>query len=158
MADPLSIAGLATSVISLGLQVAGGLSDYLDAVKGRPEELRSAKQQTTHMKDLILTVQDLLPQVKTSWPTSATSIECHVQSCNAEISALSALLSELSQPASSSSGIRLKLAEQKQKLTYPFNRTHLRHLEERLVKVNNALQTALHVTGLCVAQILVWLL
>ncbi|KAI0451235.1 hypothetical protein F5B21DRAFT_387914 [Xylaria acuta] len=151
MADPLSIAGLAASVISLGLEVAGGLSDYLDGVKGRVEELSSAKRQATNMKDLLLTIKDLLPQVKNSWPTSATSIERHVQSCNTEISALYTLLSELSQPASSSSGIRLKLAEQKQKLTYPFNRAHLGHLEERLVKVNSALQIALQITGLDVS-------
>ncbi|KAI0549750.1 hypothetical protein F4679DRAFT_573349 [Xylaria curta] len=153
MADPLSIAGLVTGIISLGLQVAGGLSDYLDAVKGRPEELGSAKQQAAHMKDLILTIQDLLPQVKTTWPASANLIERHVQSCNTEISALNALLSELSQPALSNSGFRLKLAEQKQKLTYPFSRAHLSRLEERLIKVNGTLQTTLHATGLCVQQL-----
>ncbi|KAI0907984.1 hypothetical protein F4823DRAFT_601089 [Ustulina deusta] len=151
MADPLSIVGLVTSVISLGLQVTGGLFDYLDAVKGQVEELSSAKQQATNMKDLLLTIQDLLPRVKDSWPTSATLIERHVQSCNTEISALYALLSDLSQPASSSSGIRLKLAEQKRKLTYPFNRTHLSLLKERLFEVNSALQTALHATGLDVS-------
>ncbi|KAI0436105.1 hypothetical protein F4803DRAFT_252114 [Xylaria telfairii] len=145
------MAGLATGVISLGLQVAGGLSNYLDAVKGRSEELSLAKQEATNMKDLILTIQDLLPQVKTTSPTSATLIDRHVQSCNTEIGALQGLLSELSQPASSSSGIRLKLAEHKQKLTYPFNRTHLSRLEERLVKVNSTLQTALNATGLDVS-------
>ncbi|KAI0856008.1 hypothetical protein F4860DRAFT_519236 [Xylaria cubensis] len=148
MADPLSIAGLATGVISLGLQVVGGLSHYLDAVKARAEDLSSANQQATNMKDFLLTIQDLLPQIKNSWPTSATSLERHMQSCNTEISTLYALVSELSQPASSSSGIRLKLAEQKQKLTYPFNRNHLSNLEERLVKVNSALQTALQVAEL----------
>ncbi|KAI0190513.1 hypothetical protein EV127DRAFT_481190 [Xylaria flabelliformis] len=151
MADPLSIAGLVTSVVSLGLQVVGGLSDYLNAVKARAEDLSSANQQATNMKDLLLTIQDLLPQIKTSWPTSATLLERHIQSCNTEISALYTMVSELSQPASSSSGIRLKLAEQKQKLTYPFNRNHLSNLEERLVKVNSALQTALQVAGLDVS-------
>ncbi|KAI3321680.1 hypothetical protein HD806DRAFT_503159 [Xylariaceae sp. AK1471] len=123
MADPLSIAGLATGVISLGLQAAGGLVDYLDAVKARPEELSSAKQQATNMDDLLLTIQDLLPQVVSGWPASATTIERHVKSCNTELSALYALLFELSQPSTSSSSIRLRLAEQKKKLTYPFNRS-----------------------------------
>ncbi|GAW19705.1 hypothetical protein ANO14919_091940 [Xylariales sp. No.14919] len=151
MADPLSIAGLVTGVISLGLQVAGGLSDYLDAVKGRAEELNSAKQEATNMKDLILTIQDLLPQVKGSWPASATMIERHVKSCNTELSALYALLSDLSQSSPPGSGIRLKLADQKKRLTYPFNRSHISRLEDRLAKVNNALQTTLQVTGLNVS-------
>ncbi|KAI0420584.1 hypothetical protein F5X98DRAFT_11693 [Xylaria grammica] len=148
MADPLSIAGLVTGVISLGLQVAGGLSDYLDAVKGRAEELNSSKRQAINMRDLLLTIQDLLPQLQNNWPASASTIERHINSCNAEISTLHTLLSGLSRPASSSTGIRLKLAEQKQKLTYPFDRAQLSCLEDRLAKVNSALQTALHVTGL----------
>jgi hypothetical protein len=152
MADPLSIAGLATGAISLGLQLAGGVSEYLDAVKGRSEELSSIKQQTASMKDLLLTIQDLLPRVHNSWPPSATMIERHVRSCNNELSALHALLSELSPPASFSSGIRLKFAEQKKKLTYPFNRSHISRLEERLAKVNSTLQTALQVTILWVIR------
>ncbi|RWA13091.1 hypothetical protein EKO27_g2016 [Xylaria grammica] len=151
MADPLSIAGLVTGVISLGLQVAGGLSDYLDAVKGRAEELNSARQEATNMKDLILTIQDLLPQVKGSWPSSATMIERHVRSCDSELSALYALLSDLSQSSPSGSGIWLKLADQKKKLTYPFNRSYISRLEDRLAKVNSALQTTLQVTGLNVS-------
>ncbi|KAI0430275.1 hypothetical protein F5Y09DRAFT_356106 [Xylaria sp. FL1042] len=152
MADPLSVAGLVTGVISLGLQVASGLSDYLDAVKGRTEELGSAKRQAIEMKDLLLTIKDLLPRVESSFPESATMIQRHVESCDAELSALHALLSELSQPTSSSSGIRLKLSEQKKKLTYPFNRSHISRLEERLAKVNNMLQTALKVAVLDVSM------
>jgi hypothetical protein len=148
MADPLSIAGLATGVISLGLQVAGGLVDYLDTVKARSEELSSAKQQATTMTDLLLTIQDLLPQVQSGWPASATIIERQVKSCNTELTALNTLLIELSPTATTSSGIRLRLEEQQKKLKYPFNRSHIRRLEDRLAKVNSALQTALQVTGL----------
>ncbi|KAI1271758.1 hypothetical protein F5Y07DRAFT_404106 [Xylaria sp. FL0933] len=148
MVDPLSIAGLVTGVVSLGLQVAGGLSDYLDAVKGRTEELGSAKRQTTEMKESLLTIKDLLLQVENTFPKSAIMIKRHVNSCDAELSALHALLSELSQPSPSGTGIRLKLSEQKKKLTYPFNRSHISRLEERLTKVNNTLQTALQVTEL----------
>lgn len=135
-------------VVSLGLQVAGSLSNHLEAVKGRVEELSSAKRQAANMKDLLLTIQNLLPQMKSDWPALATSIERYVQFCNTEISALDVLLSELSQLCSSRPGIRLKIAEQKQKLVYPFSQSHLGHLEERLVKVNSALRTALQVTGL----------
>ncbi|KAI0186443.1 hypothetical protein EV127DRAFT_438992 [Xylaria flabelliformis] len=148
MADPLSVAGVVLGVVSLGLQVSSGLSDYLDAVRGRTEELNSVKQQAAEMKDLLLTIKDLFPQLENDWPAPTTLIKRHVKSCDTEISALYALLSELSQTASSSSGIRLKLAEQKKKLIYPFNRSHVSRLEKRLTKVNGALQMALQVTEL----------
>ncbi|KAI1111640.1 hypothetical protein F5Y14DRAFT_464410 [Nemania sp. NC0429] len=150
MADPLSIAGLAAGLVSLGLQVAGGLSNYLNAVKGRSEELRSVKQQATDMKDRLLVIQDLLPQVKNNWPTSANMVENHLKSCNFELNALWTFLSELSQPSSSGSGIQHKLAEQKKTFKYPFNRSHINSLEDRLIKANNALQSALQATELAI--------
>ncbi|KAI0111261.1 hypothetical protein GGR51DRAFT_71546 [Nemania sp. FL0031] len=151
MADPLSIAGLAAGVISLGLQVVGGLSNYLNSVEGRTDELDSAKQEARNMKGLLLTIQDLLPQLQSSWPASATMIEQHIKCCDTELSALYVLLSDLTQPHLSYSGIRLKLEDQKKKLIYPFNRSRVINLEDRLSKVNSALQTALEVTGLNVS-------
>ncbi|KAI0971850.1 hypothetical protein F4678DRAFT_78532 [Xylaria arbuscula] len=151
MADPLSIAGLVTGVISLGLQVADGLTDYLDAVKGRSEDLRSAKQGATEMRDLLSTIRDLSPQVESSWPASATTVKRHVHSCQIELGALDALLSELSQPSLSNSRLRSMLDDTKKKLSYPFERSQISRLEERLTKVNNNLQTALQVTELNIA-------
>jgi hypothetical protein len=151
MADPLSIAGLVTGVISLGLQVAGGLTNYLDAVKGRSEDLRSAKQGVTEMRDLLLTIQDLLPQVESNWPASTTTVERRVKSCHSELDALHALLSELSQPGASGSGLRYRFENTKKKLSYPFERSQISRLEDRLTKINNTLQTALQVTELNIA-------
>ncbi|KAK5635648.1 hypothetical protein RRF57_011360 [Xylaria bambusicola] len=151
MADPLSVAGLVTGVISLGLQVAGGLTNYLDAVKGRSEDLMSAKQGGTEMRDLLLTIQDLLPQVESNWPASATTVKRHVKSCHAELSALHTLLSELSQPVASRPGLRHKFENTKKKLSYPFERSQISHLEDRLAKVNSTLQMALQLTELNVA-------
>lgn len=140
------LTGLAVGVVSLGLQVASGLSDYVDSVKGRKEELESTKKQSDTMKDSLLTIQEFLPQLKNSSPKSASMIERQVNACNSELSALHALLSELCQPSSSSSSIRSKLSEQKKRMVYPFNRSHLVRLEDRLTKVNSALQTALSIT------------
>ncbi|KAJ8125608.1 hypothetical protein O1611_g8030 [Lasiodiplodia mahajangana] len=151
MADPLSIAGLVTGVISLGLQVAGGLFDYLDAVKGRRDELDSAKRGAANMRDLLLTIKNMLPQLKRSWPKSAIMIERHLKSCDTELGALNALLSNLTRLHASGSGFRHKLADQKNKLTYPFNRSHITNLENRLARVNGALQTAVEVAGLNVS-------
>ncbi|KAI0196409.1 hypothetical protein F4808DRAFT_323440 [Astrocystis sublimbata] len=151
MADPLSIAGLVTGVISLGLQTASGLSDYLDAVRGRDDELDSTKRQATNMVNMLLMVQDLLPELDSTSSASANLIKQYVQSCNEEIGKLHALLSELCGPASSNTGFRLKLAKNKQKLEYPFNRPNIRRLEERVAKVNGALQTALQTATLNVS-------
>lgn len=39
MADALAVSGLAASIISLGIQVGGAIIKYLDAIKGRDENI-----------------------------------------------------------------------------------------------------------------------
>ncbi|KAI1358400.1 hypothetical protein F5Y08DRAFT_350876 [Xylaria arbuscula] len=129
MADPLSVAGVILGVVSLGLQVADGLSKYLDGVGGRTEELNSTKQRGDE-----------------NAPGPAFLVERHVKSCDTELSALYTLVSKLSQPDATIAGIQRLTSEHARKLTYPFNRSHIGRLEKRLDRVNSALQLALQVT------------
>ncbi|KAJ3580099.1 hypothetical protein NPX13_g462 [Xylaria arbuscula] len=146
MADPLSVAGVVFGVVSLGLQVADGLSKYLDGVRGRTEELNWTKQQGEELKNILLTIKDLIPQIERNSPGSAPLIERHVKSCDTELSALYTLVCKLSQSATTSTGIQRLATEHARKLTYPFNRSHIVRLEKRLDRVNGTLQLALQVT------------
>ena len=121
-------------------------------MKGRTEDLLSAKQQGEEMKNILQEINDLLLKVENNSPASVTLVNRHVKICETELSALYALLSKLSRPAPPGAGMRERAAEQTKKLTYPFNRSHITRLETRITKVNDALQTALQVAQLWVAQ------
>ncbi|KAI0101008.1 hypothetical protein GGR51DRAFT_530901 [Nemania sp. FL0031] len=153
MADPLSIAGLATGVISLGLQLFEAVNDYLDAVKARSREIESSRQQAENMRKLLGTIRDLLPTLQTEYPTSAAMIQHYVKPCETEIHGLNNFLLGLrgTCPGTGQSSIRSKVEEQRKKLSYPFNRTHIKQLESRLEKVNSSLQMALQLAGLHVS-------
>ncbi len=148
MADPLSVAGLATGVVSLGLQLFEAVKDYLDAVKARSKEIDSTRRQADNMRKLLETIRDLLPRLQTDHPTSATMIQHYVKPCEAELRGLNDLLLGLCCTNTARSSIRSKLEEQRKKLSYPFNRAHIGQLESRLEKVNCALQMALQLAGL----------
>ncbi|KAI1148212.1 hypothetical protein F4825DRAFT_106855 [Nemania diffusa] len=143
MADPLSIAGLATGVVSLGLQLFETVKEYLDAVKARSEEVESTRRQADNMRKLLEAIHDLLPRMQADYPTSAAMVQNHVKPCEAELHGLNDFLLGLCCTSTNKSGIRSKLEEQRKKLSYPFNRTYISQLESRLEKVNSALQMAL---------------
>lgn len=61
MADPLSITGVAISVVSLGLQVSGAIINYIDALDSRDEEIMSLKQQSTLLQRTLGVIDTCLP-------------------------------------------------------------------------------------------------
>jgi hypothetical protein len=148
MADPLSVAGLATGAISLGLQLFETVKDYLDAVKGRSEEIASARQQVDNMRKLLETIRDLLPRLQTNHPASTAMIQHYVRPCEAELKGLNTLLLKLRPTTTFQSDIRSRVEEQRKKLSYPFNRAHVKDLEGQIEKVNSALKMALQLADL----------
>src|ERR1700753_743355 len=52
--DPASILGLSAGLISLGLQVFGGVREYVDAFQGRDEEVAGLLSQTQQLKDALV--------------------------------------------------------------------------------------------------------
>ncbi|KAI1126276.1 hypothetical protein F5Y10DRAFT_245271 [Nemania abortiva] len=147
MADPLSIAGLATGVVPLGLQLFETVNGYLDAVKGRSSEIEFTRRQADNMRNLLETIRGLLPRLQTDYPTSAVMIQHYVKPCEAELRSLNDILLELCGTSAPQSSILSKLKEQRKKLSYPFDRSRISQLESRLEKVNHALQTALQLAG-----------
>ncbi|KAK8084396.1 hypothetical protein PG997_005667 [Apiospora hydei] len=57
MAEPLSLAASVAGLISLGLQVTGGIAKYLDAAKCRDEELSAVRQQNALLTDTLATIE-----------------------------------------------------------------------------------------------------
>jgi hypothetical protein len=53
MADPLSIIGTAAGLVSLGLQVYGGIKDYLDAIQTSQEDIAGIHRHATGLKDAL---------------------------------------------------------------------------------------------------------
>lgn len=148
MADPLSAAGLATGAISLGLQLFQTTKDYLDAVKGRSDEIASARQQVNTMRMSLERVRDLLLRLQTDHQASAAMIQHCVGPCEAELKGLNTLLLTLCPSSTFPSGIRSKVDEKKKKLSYPFNRAHIKQLERQVAKVDGALKMALQLADM----------
>ncbi|KAK3897789.1 hypothetical protein C8A05DRAFT_47707 [Staphylotrichum tortipilum] len=143
MADPLSVAGLAAGLVSLGLQVCGSVIAYIDALDCREQDLASLRHQHN---SVYKTLQ------RTHQRATAAVRSC-LDACHAELEDLNDLVVGFSTGTRSETSRREKLRSQGKKLLYPFSRPKLEHLETRLRNANAALQLALQALGLSVSQL-----
>ncbi|KAK7934584.1 hypothetical protein PG985_000079 [Apiospora marii] len=147
MADPLSVAGLAAGVVSLGIQVTGGLVSYLDAIRSREEDLRLAKQYVGSIQAAINHI-DSSPSCTQASQMASASIKFSVDACKAQLKGLEALVNKLSSTPGSSATLRSKLRDTSKKLAYAYRRQDVKELEERLSRANSSLQGAMQAIGL----------
>jgi hypothetical protein len=148
MADPLSMAASVAGLVSLGVQVYSGISTYLDALRGRDDELRSARQGAKTLGDVVYVIEQLIPRLQAKSQMHASAVSECVQSCQTELASFQDFLHELGSSPNSSGTFRESVRDHKKKLTYAFHRSNLDRLESRLGKVNGTLQTALQVLTL----------
>ena len=152
MADPVGIAGTAAGLVSLGLQLYGGISKYLDAVRARDEDLAFAEQNLEHLKRTIDDVQAASSRWEGICPNSSPPVVKAVNWCRTQLDALQQLLSELQRNTDGASGSDRKAAlrAKRKQYAYPFKRESISKLEKRLQISSDALQRALQVLGLYV--------
>ncbi|KAK8009349.1 hypothetical protein PG991_011900 [Apiospora marii] len=108
MAEALGLAASVAGLLSLGLQVTGGIASYLDALENRQMELASVKQQKDALKSSLAIVQAAASRVQNH---HAHTITASIQSCEAELQAIETLLADLANCDTSRSTERLATIE-----------------------------------------------
>ncbi|KAF5598039.1 hypothetical protein FPCIR_3312 [Fusarium pseudocircinatum] len=142
-------AGTAIGIISFGLQLYTGLSEYLDAVKGREEDLLQAKNNATTLQYSLKAIEDTLSKVNDNTIAQDAVEECK-SSCESELTALHKLLNDLQGKPINPSDPVSKARSSMQKWSYPFKKKNIARLEERLKSANNVLKTALSALQLAI--------
>ncbi|KAL2140703.1 hypothetical protein VTI28DRAFT_3488 [Corynascus sepedonium] len=143
MADGLSVAASAAGLVSLGLQISGGIMKYFDALDCRDQNLSSARQQTRALQDTLQVIEESITQLRDNHAAATASVQRYVKFCKDDLKALQNLVAELSggYQAATTSGIKIK--NRGKKLLYSFNHSKLRQLETKLRNTNTTLQSAL---------------
>ncbi|EXL97722.1 hypothetical protein NOF04DRAFT_6913 [Fusarium oxysporum II5] len=146
MAEAFGIAGSAFGTVSLGLQLFKEISQYLDDIDGREEDLKQARNFATNIQVSINALDVAISNAPTDDPTTNSAIGSCRDSCVSAVNNLLALVKELRGPIISipnSNAARAKgLCA---KLKYPFKKQSIEKLEENLSRTNSALQTMLQV-------------
>ncbi|KAK8133585.1 hypothetical protein PG984_005597 [Apiospora sp. TS-2023a] len=138
MAEALGLAASVAGLLSLGLQVTGGVASYLDALENRQEELASAKRQNEALVASLEIVKTASTHVLSH---HAHTVATSIQSCEAELRSVEDLLADLANCDTST--WRQRLRSKKKKLSYRFDRSKVQQLVQRLHNSNQVLQLAL---------------
>jgi len=144
-AESVGLAASVAGLVSLGLQIAGGIIKYVDAFENRQEELSFVKRESEVLKTVLLEVDAQLR----SHGQSGNGPDAVVQSMTLfkeELSCVQALYTNLVDSDPQSWIARLE--NKKKKATYAFNRVKIQELGLRLQKAGDALQLTLNVLSL----------
>lgn len=149
MSDPLSITASVAGLVSLGIQVIGGVTKYLDAVRDYNNDVASVKSQVVRTQDLLTLVVKVAAKAEPNHSTTAAFLK-NSASIQPELQALDKLVrkldtTKLPQPSHDVLG---KVYVQAKKLAYPFHRPTMDRLQSQLARVNSMLQAALQVSEL----------
>ncbi|KAI6762490.1 hypothetical protein HG530_008470 [Fusarium avenaceum] len=143
MADPIGITGTAVGIVSFGLQLYTGVSEYLDAVKGREEDLRQANTYAKTLWTSLKSIEDATGNIDSHRTIPKDAVEECKVSCEIELKSLDSLLKDLRGSPVDPTSLASSAKSSMRKLSYPFKKKSITKLEEKLNSTNNVLKIAL---------------
>lgn len=148
MADPLSVAGLALAVVSLGLQVTGGITDYFDSLKSRDQDIASIIQQNDTLKKTLQVIESSISRFQNDHRTATEALRQFLDSSNDELKFLEGMVATLTTNDQGTIDRRTKARNKGKKLLYPFHRPKLEQMATKIHHINATLQLGLQSLGL----------
>jgi hypothetical protein len=145
MADPLSVTASAAGLVSLGLQVCSGITQYLDALKCRDQELNSARRYVQSLEAALQIINEASQHTQIQYQQPLATC---LQPCQEELETLRTFIVELSNGDTANPGIVERAKARRKKSAYSFNRTKLAQLEDKLNRAVGLLQLAMQGLGM----------
>jgi hypothetical protein len=140
MSDPLSVAGTAVGIISLGLQICGEIVSFCQAWRGFDEDIQNLNQKADSLRVPMKVLRQLIEDFSIPDPTIASDLEKKAQSIGKAMRRLKIAIDRYS---SVSSGKDDSLRFQLKKAAYPFRKEGLRDMASDLDSVQAVLNTAI---------------
>ncbi|GAW16765.1 hypothetical protein ANO14919_062020 [Xylariales sp. No.14919] len=162
MGDPFSIATGAVGIVSLGIQVCSGVSEYLSAVKHRNEELAAAWDSARTQAANFDWLDGFIIRIRAERPEDANYLLHRLEDARQPLNKLrdvvaaleglpsgmvptlqNAAGSSLSTITKSAGGIKEKAMDVRRAMTYKFRQDNVKDLQKALQHVSISLQTAM---------------
>ena len=145
MSDPLSVAGTAVGIASLGIQVCQGLVQYFRAVRGRKDDIREGICEIEQVVSLLYSLNSLLSRFSPQADT--TPLRSCLNNCYAKLEDLQKVLSNLGN-IHHSSNVTKRAANAMRSVTYPFQQEQITGIRQSLRSVLNDLNLIISIMSL----------
>ncbi|KAF5620234.1 hypothetical protein F52700_11554 [Fusarium sp. NRRL 52700] len=140
MADPLSIASGVAGLVSLGLTLCGGLSNYFNVVKGRHQDIEIAGQSLALLESNLFIIQSSTLKLGHRHALSADGVNRGLANCKSQLVTLQQMMLDLTRDEGLSD-IKGKLKRQMTIVRYPFDQKRLTQLQDQLSRANATLES-----------------
>lgn len=148
MGDPLSVAGSAVGIISLGIQVCQGLIQYADAIRGQQRDVDDGMDEVRSLLAVFKSLEQTIARIETDSPENAKSLLEHLQQAEAKLRSLEEVLTEVGIPVNTSSSIKGKMKETYRAAIYPMKKSKLEGARQSVQSLLGILTTALQTADL----------
>jgi hypothetical protein len=145
MAEAFGIAGSAFGTVSLGLQLFREISQYLDSVEGRDEDLERARNYARIFQSCLIALDTRASTAGISNNEVERLINQSQANCEVAIGGLLNIVTELKGPDLIPNSRTSKARTLCVRLKYPFKKQNLEKLEKQLFDTTNVLQLALNI-------------
>ncbi|KAJ4270542.1 hypothetical protein NW762_002230 [Fusarium torreyae] len=148
MSDPLSVAGSAVGIISLGIQVCNGLLIYADAIRGRSQDLTDHMDQVRSLLALFKSLNLTIARLESLNPDNAKSLLDHLQQAEDKLRSLQELLTEVGVPPLTTADFKGKMKETYRAAVYPIKKSKLEGARQTVQALLGSLSAAIQTAGL----------
>ncbi|CAJ2511381.1 Uu.00g070060.m01.CDS01 [Anthostomella pinea] len=145
MADPLSVAGSAVGIISLGIQVTQSLFDYYTAVKSQHSDISYTAERLESLLELLELLRNHIQdrRFQADEEESIRKIESLIQECEECIQELQGEADKFKKTPVTT--IQSAVKATARRAAYPFRRSTLEKLDEDITEVTDRLKLAIQV-------------
>ncbi|KAF2809287.1 uncharacterized protein BDZ99DRAFT_520652 [Mytilinidion resinicola] len=143
MSDPISVAGTAIGVVSLGLSLCQNLVDYVEALQDRKNSIQSTLSRVECLRTTLDMVKDAVSHVSPNNQNVVDAVEKCLREGEAEMRRLDAFLKNLKCDYIVTDSKSKRVKSTVRKLLYPFKKGNIQKLENDVQTINVILATAL---------------
>ncbi|KAI1492916.1 hypothetical protein F5X96DRAFT_624243 [Biscogniauxia mediterranea] len=138
--------GSAAGLVSLGIQVYGGLKKYLDDFHSRDDRIKKTLDYLEQLKNSLDIINIAVPALPPQQHVSKDIVTSSLKSCKDELQSLQDRLHKYE--TVTRTDVKEKIRDMKMKLRFPFQVSELSDLEHRLERIIRTLMVAINGLGL----------
>ncbi|KAF5601698.1 uncharacterized protein FSUBG_8064 [Fusarium subglutinans] len=150
MSDPLSVAGSAVGIISLGIQVCQGLISYLQSFKSQDQDIQDSLKDVQTVVSILYSLKGILPKVDESSSGTPAIRRCLAES-EEKLREFQQFSLKLRGTQSQEHNVLEKMGHASRALLYPFREGKLKSLSQSLKGLLQNLSLCLDITTLDIA-------
>ncbi|KAJ4247488.1 hypothetical protein NW762_013165 [Fusarium torreyae] len=153
MSDPLSVAGTAVGIVSLGIHVCKSLVSYLQSLEGRNQEIKAGLAEVEAVVSIFYSLNGILPKIDES-SIDATTIRRCLRDSEVKLVDLQQFLIKLRGPQHAMPSTIAKIDEAGRSLIHPLRAGKLTSLRQSLQELLSNLNIAVNLVTLESASVI----